>query len=94
MSVLGFLFFSGLVACALYAVLPNLQETPAATPPSPLPLPETRYRLLQVPLSLFIKTFGTPVSQPPANVMRAFHRGATLVAISEKETTRRVTWQL
>ena len=94
MSVLSFLFFSGLVACALYAVLPHLQEARVNAPLSPLPLIETRYRLLQVPLALFIKAFGTPVTHPPADVMRAFHRGATLVATTDQETSRRVIWQL
>ena len=39
-------------------------------------------QILERAVSLLVARFGEPVSHPPAEVMRRFHRGETLVVIS------------
>lgn len=47
-------------------------------------------RLLQTLCGVLIKTLGQPAEQAPAEVHRAFHRGASLVVTNP----RRIEWTL
>lgn len=82
-----------------FAPIPELQEAGLRDCPqrscsavSPFALPQgAGARLLQAFLSLLIKAVGRPIDHAPAEVHRAFHRGAGFVFATRSSTDWRIT---
>lgn len=67
--------------------------TRPSPPPFGRPPSRTGVRLLHPLLSVLMRAFGSPCERVPAEVHRAFHRGASLVlVVRTPDTPWRVEW--